>query len=405
MRRGFQSFEAVASFPDDYFEWLSGRLDTVADERWVRSVPKIDLHTHLGGFGMDLTHLKRLASLAADCPHTSGHAALIASLTEEPNQLSRNRLPDRPIGLFSYLACGDMNGTKLLRSPLALREQVRSMYASFVADGVVYAEVRCSPQNYSTTDRPAWTVLQSILDEFSACRAADEAAGRTPCRVNIIIIATRKEGGDMSDISRHLSLAITAWDYTRDSHARSKVVGVDLAGMELKGTRPRKFAADFQAVKRCGLFVTVHAGESDDCESIWQAVNYLNADRIGHGLELVNSKDLLRVFAHRRIAVELCPYANAQVVGFEPHVACGRPYPLRKYLDLNIRATVNTDNIGISCANLTDNILLAADMSGLTRAEVLKLQSNALKAAFMEKDEQSEVFEVMNQVLSETARA
>ncbi len=140
---------------------------------------------------------------------------------------------------------------------------------------------------------------------------------------------------------------------------------------------------------RVGLALTVHAGENDDAEGIWQAVFKLNARRLGHALHLGQSPDLLRAVADRGIALEMCPYANFQIKGYplDAAVATASPtgrYPLLGYLRAGLRVSVNTDNIGISAASLTDNLLLAARLCpGLTRLDVLRLQRHALDAAFV----------------------
>jgi adenosine deaminase len=136
-------------------------------------------------------------------------------------------------------------------------------------------------------------------------------------------------------------------------------------------------------VHRCGLALTVHSGENDDAEGIWRAVFDLNTRRIGHALHLIDSPELMRSVADRGIGVEMCPYANFQIKGFAP-MAGKAEYPLKRYLEEGIRATVNTDNIGISGASLTDNLLLAARMNpGLTRLDLVRLGANAIDVAFI----------------------
>ena len=176
-----------------------------------------------------------------------------------------------------------------------------------------------------------------------------------------------------------------------------RVVGVDLAGYEDISTRAHYFREEFTGVHRCGLALTVHAGENDVAEGIWRAVFDLNARRLGHALHLIDSPELMRSVADRGIGVEMCPYANYQIKGFHPMPpstgGSSRPdYPLKRYLEAGIRATVSTDNIGISGASLTDNLLLAAELCpGLTRLDVLRLQRNAIETAFLSPASRTEV--------------
>lgn len=211
-----------------------------------------------------------------------------------------------------------------------------------------------------------------------------ETHAPTPaCVVNLIVIGTRETGGDYrAGIARHLALAVTAADHWRSDEG-CRVVGVDLAGFEDESTRAHYFREEFTAIHRCGLALTVHAGENDDAEGIWSAVFDLNARRLGHALRLEDCPELLRSVAARGIGVEMCPYANFQIKGFDPME--GRPrYPLKKYLTEGVKVTVNTDNIGISSATLTDNFLFLPTLClDLTRMDVLRLLRNAIDSAFL----------------------
>ncbi|MFN0127983.1 MAG: hypothetical protein ACKV19_14985, partial [Verrucomicrobiales bacterium] len=221
-----------------------------------------------------------------------------------------------------------------------------------------------------------------------------EPSRRLAPTIHLIIIATRKDGGDRSDISRHVALAITAADQWKEG---CRVVGVDLAGFEDRTTRAALFATDFEPVHRVGLAVTVHAGENDDAEGIWQAVFKLNARRLGHALHLNQSPDLRRAVADRGIGVEMCPLANVQIKGFAPVSEAGEcgpypEYPLKSYLEAGLRVTVNTDNIGISAASLTDNLLMVARLCpDLTRMDILRLIAHAAATAFLSPAERVEL--------------
>lgn len=203
------------------------------------------------------------------------------------------------------------------------------------------------------------------------------------CKVNLLVIGTRQQTGDFrAAIARHLALAVTASEHWR-ADPGCRVVGVDLAGFEDKSTRAHYFREEFTAIHRCGLALTVHAGENDDAEGIWSAVFDLNARRIGHGLHLADCPELLHSIAARGIGIEMCPYANYQIKGFHP--MHGSPiYPLKKYLQAGVKVSVNTDNIGISDASMSDNFLFLATLcSDLTRKDILTLLRNAIDTAFL----------------------
>ncbi len=385
-------FTELATASNEQLLWLSAEVTPETDREWIARLPKIELHCHLGGFateGPDLDFVR-------GCARRPDKLPALLELEHAPNW----PLPTQPIGLEPYRHLGDNNGSRLLRDPGCLVQQCDGLYAHLLSQNVVYAEIRCSPANYAGDGRSAWNVLAEIQQAFQKCmEEARHAAGTrvTPCHVNLLLIGTRQSSGDYrAGISRHLALAVTASEHWQDPDA-CRVVGVDLAGYEDVSTRAHYFREEFTAIHRCGLALTVHAGENDDAEGIWRAVFDLNALRIGHALSLAQSPELTRSMANRRVAVEMCPYANFQIRGFWIAGSPARPdpagsparsqYPLLKYLRDGIRATVNTDNIGISGASLTDNLLLAARLCpGLTRLDLLQLQRNALEAAFMTPD-------------------
>jgi adenosine deaminase len=367
-------FASLATCSRAQLDWLDNPLDPAADAAWVRALPKVELHCHLGGFA---THgeLLALVRAAAHLPHDlpqGGEPALPAGWP----------LPAEPLGLEAYMHLGDATGSRLLCDPGCLVRQCELLYQALVGDNVVYAEIRCSPANYAAAGRSAWDVLACIRDTFQRCM--DESPVDRRCHMNLILVATRQEGGDRSRIARHLALAVTAAEHWADG---CRVVGVDLAGFEQPATRAALFATDFEVAHRVGLAVTVHAGENDDVEGIWQAVFRLNARRLGHALHLREAPDLLRAVAERGIGVELCPYANLQVKGYplgETARGAHTAYPLTDYLAAGVRATVNSDNLGISAATLSDNLLLTALLCpGITRLDLVRLQANAAAVAFL----------------------
>ena len=374
-RLGHLPFPVLATWPAGDLDWLDQPLDPPGDAMWVASLPKVELHCHLGGFATHGDVLRQVRSAAA-----------------EPSALTALKLPPLPAHwplprgatpLEDYMNLGDDNGSALLRDPGCLAAQCSLLYDHLRSQNVIHAEIRCSPANYASANRSPWMVLSEIQRAFDCRMQADGPADR--CHVNLIIIATRRKSGDYrAAISRHLALAVSAAEHwTHEAHCQ--VTGVDLAGYEDISTRAHYFREEFTAIHRCGLALTVHAGENDEAEGIWRAVFDLNARRIGHALHLIDSPELMRSVADRGIGVEMCPYANYQIKGFPLPGGGGREdYPLKRYLDAGIRVTVNTDNIGISAAGLTENLLLAARLCpALTRMDLLRLQSHALQTAFL----------------------
>ena len=136
-------------------------------------------------------------------------------------------------------------------------------------------------------------------------------------------------------------------------------------------------------LKRC-MKITIHAGETEGAESIWEAVYHLSANRIGHGLKLLDRPELLQRFIDTGIGIEMCPSSNDQIVGFS---RVKDSYPLREYLARGLKVTLNTDDCGISRTYLTNEFIKASRMcSGLTLWDIIVLIRNSLSISFCDRE-------------------
>ncbi|MBK7051985.1 MAG: hypothetical protein IPH54_15430 [Rhodoferax sp.] len=163
---------------------------------------------------------------------------------------------------------------------------------------------------------------------------------------------------------------------------------LDTAGDE--GTHnPAALATGFLPAFEACLPITIHAGEGESPENIWQAAYHLHADRIGHGLTLTANPQLAARFRDRGICLELCPSSNREVVGFADPAfpaSTGHPaYPLRDFIHAGLPLTLCTDNPGISRTTLAGEYLAAARMTpgGITLWEALALVRQAFVHAFL----------------------
>lgn len=376
-------FNSLLMLPAQTRNWLEQPLKK-QDFEWVKSLPKTELHCHLGGFATHGELLKNIQNAATE--------NIIEGIAPKQRPLTWNK---EIISLDQYMKLGDANGSKLLKDDGCLKKQIELLYRHLCEQNIKYAEIRCSPDNYHTDERTSFEVLNNIKAYFQLEMNKKRLEMADYCHVNLIVIVTRRREGDLSSISRHIALAITAsQSSSKDLSDSCKIVAIDLAGFESKETRASYFMQDFVGVNRCGLAVTAHAGENDDAEGIWQAVYQLHARRLGHALHLYQANDLIRSVVDRKIGVEMCPYANFQIKGFSPMVYKKLDvndtrenypvYPLLNYLRKGVLVSINTDNIGISDANLTDNFMLLTEMlPEITRLDVLKLIRNGLETAFI----------------------
>lgn len=398
----------------------------LSDLEYLRRLPKTELHCHLGGSlspsemvevakcylplieaekkrnGAYSQWCASLDSLLSDMPHMplkwkdwyNSHATLLnvhKGLVVAPLLLSfENRIKELEkliygeyihedkfisVGIDSYEQLGDFQGSALLCNKDALRMTVRILLQNCKKENVLYLEIRCSPMNYVSQDFSAEDVLNTIFEELEKEREFIEAS--------VIIIASRHN--NMKKINDSITLMNRMMGQPLfDKYFR----GFDLAGAE-DAAEAENFRKVFLGVMKNCYNITIHAGETVHSESIWQAVYHLNAERIGHGLTLIDNKDLMNKFLERGIGIEMCPSSNYQIVGFkdnyckDSHVS-EKVYPLKQYMDMELKVSINTDDPGISRTNITNEYLKAGRLTngGLSKWDILQLICNGFRTAF-----------------------
>ena len=248
------------------------------------------------------------------------------------------------------------------------------------ADGVVYAEIRYAPELSVEKGLTLDEVVEANLEGFRIGMANAEAAGR-PIVVRALITAMRQAAR-----SREIAELAVRW---RDAG----VVGFDIAGPEA-GYRPTRHLDAFEHVRRENFHITIHAGESFGLPSIWEALQLCGAERLGHGVRMVDditvhedgtvSMGRLAAFARdRRVPLEMCPTSNVHTgaaASIEEH-----PFDLLRRL--RFRVTVNTDNRLMSGVSLSSEFQALDAAFGIGLGEMEWLTINALKSAFVAFDE------------------
>ena len=240
------------------------------------------------------------------------------------------------------------------------------------ADGVVYAEVRFAPEQHLQGGLTLDEVVEAVLAGF-----ADAAADGAPIRVGTLLTAMRHA-------ARSMEIAELAVRF-RDLG----VVGFDIAGAEA-GYPPTRHLDAFEYLQRENFHFTIHAGEAFGLRSIWQALQWCGADRLGHGVRIVDdiSGDgkLGRLAAYvrdKRIPLELCPSPNVQT-GAAASIA---EHPIGLLRDLRFRVTVNTDNRLMGGTSMSRELALLVDAFGYGWSELQWFTVNAMKSAFIPFDE------------------
>ncbi len=163
---------------------------------------------------------------------------------------------------------------------------------------------------------------------------------------------------------------------------KEAICALDLAGDEL-AYPALLFAREFAEAREAGWQVTVHAGEADGPDSIWNAIEVLGAKRIGHGVAAQHDPRLMDYMAEHGIAIESCPTSNFQTAT----VTDLSRHPMKRFLENGILVTLNTDDPGVSAITLAHEYEVAFNQVGLSRAQLARVQRNGVEAAFITANE------------------
>lgn len=330
----------------------------------IRRAPKVLLHDHLDG-GLRPTTIVELAELA-------GYAELP---TTDPRELATwmTRGASRK-DLVLYLETF-AHTVGVMQTREALVRVARECAEDLADDGVVYAEVRFAPELHLAGGLSPDDVVESVQEGF---RLGSEGRAIT---VRTLLTAMRTA-------ARSLEIADLAVRW-RDRG----VCGFDIAGAEA-GHPPTRHLDAFEHIRGENFHLTIHAGEAFGLPSIWEALQLCGAERLGHGVRIVDdiqvepdgSPRLGRLAAmvrDRRVPLELCPTSNVHS-GAAPSIV---EHPIGLLADLRFRVTLNTDNRLMSAITLSGEMANLVEAFGFGWDRLEWLTINAMKSAFLPFDE------------------
>jgi adenosine deaminase len=335
----------------------------------IRRAPKVLLHDHLDGGVRPAT----VAELAVEY----GYADLPST---EPGELGRwfreaadSGSLDRYLETFAHTVGVTQNRDALMR--------VASECAvDLAADGVVYAEIRFAPELHVEQGLDLHEVVEAVLAGF---RQGEQLAAEQGMQIRIGTLLTA-----MRTAAKSRRIAELVVQY-RDRG----VVGFDIAGREA-GFPPTRHLDAFEYLRRENAHFTIHAGEAFGLPSIWEAIQWCGADRLGHGVRIIDDiriddrgsahlGPLAAYVRDRRIPLELCPTSNVMTGA----VASFAEHPIKLLADLRFRVTINTDNRLMSDTTMTKEMSLACEAFGWGLEDLRWLTVNAMKSAFLPFDE------------------
>ncbi len=215
--------------------------------------------------------------------------------------------------------------------------------------GVRTIELRYAPVIHTYA---GLTLRQAITSVLAGLNRATQAL--PGLRAGLVVIAMRQFGPHIAKI-----LARQAIAEADHLHERAGVVGFDIAGAE-RGNPPRLFLEAFSIARKGQLGLTIHAGEAEEAWAVWQAVDEVGADRVGHACSAVQDKVLLRRLARDRICVECCITSNYQTRAAAP----GQPHPIVRFLEAGVPVAICTDNTTVSNTDMVRECARAAELVG-----------------------------------------
>lgn len=328
------------------------------------SFPKIDLHVHLDG-SLNLKLAYALAQerelIAPDCSFDEFREKIVVPST--------NR------SLEEFLAHFDLP-IAILQDEEALVLCSRELVKTLAMQGVVYTEIRFAPQLHTTKGLTQHQVVKAVIKgiRIAMCEHPQIRVGLILCMMTI--------GEPSVNHEANLETVRTARDFKGKG-----VVAVDLAGAE--GITPMEGYRDcFELAREYGIPYTIHAGESGPASSVKTALE-LGACRIGHGGHCTEDSQVMQEIIDRKIPLELCLTSNVQCRN-QPSYS---DHAMKLLYDKGAVTTINTDNMTMSETNLDLEYDKAVRYLGFSREDLIHMNLNSARAAFLDKDKKQELIQ------------
>lgn len=293
------------------------------------ALPKVELHRHLEG-SLRLTTMLDIArshgiTIPASMLRLSG---LVQVQDQDPLTFSNFLEKFKTLRLF-------------YRSPDVIHRITREAVEDAARDNVRYMELRFTPVALSRAEGfPLHDVMEWVI------RSAQQAAKEFGVQIGLIASVNRHESPELAEQ--------VAW--LAAEHVQDGLYGLDLAGNEAEFSAA-PFVGVFREARQAGLRVTIHAGEWGPAANVRQAILEFGAERIGHGVRVLEDDHVTALAAERGTVFEVCVTSNYQS-GVVPNL--GR-HPLASMLNQGLKCTINTDDPSVSRITLSHEYHMACD--------------------------------------------
>lgn len=331
-------------------------------EEIIKSVPKVLLHDHLDG-GL---RPETIIELAKDLRYTKLPTKDAGELAEWFHRGANKG------NLVDYLQ-GFEHTAAVMQTKEALERVAYEMMEDMKNDNICYVETRFAPVFHTQNGLWYEDIVSAVLEGLER--------GRKDFGVGYGLILC-----GMRNMKNTLEIAELAVNFRNEG-----VVGFDLAGEE-GGYPPKKHIEAFQFIQRANFNITIHAGEAFGKESIWQAIQWCGAHRIGHATHLIEDftldkdgnvvgfGDLAQYVLDKRIPLEICLLSNVHTGAVDKI----ENHPFGLLFKEKYRVTLNTDDRLMSDTTMSKEFLVAIDVFNLNLEDLEKITLNSMKSAFIQ---------------------
>lgn len=333
-------------------------------DEFYQSLPKVDLHRHLEGSLRLRTLIDVGRAHGLNLPNTNRLRELVQIGEEEPFTFENFLSKFETLRLF-------------YRSPEIIERLTREVVADAAADNVRYLELRFTPVALGRAEHfPLGEVMDWVIE------GARNAQADYGVITRLIAGFNRHEGPELAAEVARLAA----------ERCSKGIVGLDLAGNEA-GYSGLLFAGVFKEAHQAGLHITVHAGEWGPAQNVTEAILHLGAERIGHGVRVLEDPSATALARERQIAFEVCITSNYQSGVVPPdHV-----HPLPRMLSLGLNASIHTDDPSISQIMLWNEYSRACEDLGLSLESLRERTLAAAQAAFLPAAERQQLLTTLEQ--------
>ena len=349
-------------------------LDKTPTSDQIKRVPKALLHDHLDGGLRPETIIEIAQQIGYKKLPTDDPKQLADWFEESCNSHSLVRY----LETFSHTIA-------VMQSKEAIIRVSRECAVDLARDGVVYAEVRGAPELFTEQGLSLDQVVEATLEGYKQ-GMAEAAREGNKIRVESLLCGMRQ-----NNRSQEPAAAVVKY--------RNKgVVGFDIAGPE-DGFPPSNQLETFEYLRKENAHFTIHAGEAYGLPSIWEAIQICGAERLGHGVRIIDDIDfsgdkpklgpLASYVRDRRIPLELCPTSNLQTGAAKTY----SEHPIGILAKLRFRVTLNTDNRLMSRTSMSNEMSECVKSFGWKFTDLQRVTVNALKSSFIPFEERLEIIE------------